>query len=249
MRNRAAQAAFRERRTEYIKHLEATIKQHEETLSSLQQSSRNAADEVLMLRYKNSLLERILLEKGINVTAELRAFAQYNDRPSVPQPAMAQALPATQPQHIVSQQSPLPQQHMQRAAVVGRQDAPPAAAAAAAAAPSHQPKREIMNPQGESVYIKESPDSRVAPNSRSSSVAAAIPTPPDQSAFQFSHNTTAPTSPADFHPGMPMAQTYYPSPYQAHMEELGKELGKLPRVLPILLCFVLKELGRPRLIP
>ena len=64
-RNRQAQAAFRERRTEYIKQLEATIKQNEEALRSLQQSHRTAADECLMLRYKNSLLERILLEKGL----------------------------------------------------------------------------------------------------------------------------------------------------------------------------------------
>ncbi|PSK60271.1 AP-1-like transcription factor [Elsinoe australis] len=71
-RNRQAQAAFRERRTEYIKQLEATIKQHEEALRSLQQSHRSAADECLMLRYKNSLLERILLEKGIDVQAELQ---------------------------------------------------------------------------------------------------------------------------------------------------------------------------------
>jgi len=63
-RNRQAQAAFRERRTEYIKQLESTIKHHEETLQNLQNSHRNAADECLMLRYKNSLLERILLEKG-----------------------------------------------------------------------------------------------------------------------------------------------------------------------------------------
>jgi hypothetical protein len=63
-RNRQAQAAFRERRTEYIKQLEATIKSHEEQLQALQQSHRSAADECLMLRYKNSLLERILLEKG-----------------------------------------------------------------------------------------------------------------------------------------------------------------------------------------
>ena len=63
-RNRQAQAAFRERRTEYIKQLEATIKHQEETLQNLQQSHRSAADECLMLRYKNSLLERILLEKG-----------------------------------------------------------------------------------------------------------------------------------------------------------------------------------------
>lgn len=63
-RNRQAQAAFRERRTEYIKQLESTIKIHEENLQNLQQSHRSAADECLMLRYKNSLLERILLEKG-----------------------------------------------------------------------------------------------------------------------------------------------------------------------------------------
>ena len=63
-RNRQAQAAFRERRTEYIKQLEQTIKHHEETLQNLQQSHRIAADECLMLRYNNSLLERILLEKG-----------------------------------------------------------------------------------------------------------------------------------------------------------------------------------------
>ncbi|KAJ8120956.1 hypothetical protein ONZ43_g2474 [Nemania bipapillata] len=48
-RNRQAQAAFRER------------------------PHRNAAEECLMLRYKNSLLERILLEKGIDVQAELQA--------------------------------------------------------------------------------------------------------------------------------------------------------------------------------
>jgi len=64
-RNRQAQAAFRERRTEYIKQLEDTIKQNEDALRSLQQSHRSAADECLMLRYKNSLLERILLEKGL----------------------------------------------------------------------------------------------------------------------------------------------------------------------------------------
>ncbi|KAI9806324.1 MAG: hypothetical protein M1825_006439 [Sarcosagium campestre] len=72
-RNRQAQAAFRERRTEYIKQLETTIKHHEDTLQNLQQSHRSAADECLMLRYKNSLLERILLEKGIDVQAELSA--------------------------------------------------------------------------------------------------------------------------------------------------------------------------------
>jgi hypothetical protein len=35
-------------------------------LANLQAAHRHAADECLMLRYKNSLLERILLEKGIS---------------------------------------------------------------------------------------------------------------------------------------------------------------------------------------
>lgn len=63
-RNRQAQAAFRERRTEYIKQLEDAIRTHEQNLANLQAAHRHAADECLMLRYKNSLLERILLEKG-----------------------------------------------------------------------------------------------------------------------------------------------------------------------------------------
>jgi hypothetical protein len=76
-RNRQAQAAFRERRTEYIKQLEETIRVHESNLHSLQAAHRNAADECLMLRYKNSLLERILLEKGKpNSTGP--AFAQLS---------------------------------------------------------------------------------------------------------------------------------------------------------------------------
>ncbi|RMD44853.1 hypothetical protein DV735_g332, partial [Chaetothyriales sp. CBS 134920] len=81
-RNRQAQAAFRERRTEYIKQLETTIQHHEEQLQSLQQSHRQAADECLMLRYKNSLLERILLEKGIDVQAELALKGSPHLQPS-----------------------------------------------------------------------------------------------------------------------------------------------------------------------
>lgn len=50
---------------DYVKYLEAQVKQLEESLSEVQQNHRSAADECLMLRYKNSLLERILLEKGM----------------------------------------------------------------------------------------------------------------------------------------------------------------------------------------
>ncbi|KAL2390233.1 hypothetical protein RJ035_001463 [Blastomyces gilchristii] len=105
-RNRQAQAAFRERRTEYIKQLETTIKHNEETLQSLQQSHRSAADECLMLRYKNSLLERILLEKGIDVQAELR---MKSGSPDVPP-----AKPARQP---ISQNSPLSRTAINRQSV------------------------------------------------------------------------------------------------------------------------------------
>jgi hypothetical protein len=63
-RNRQAQAAFRERRTEYIKQLEETIQANEVNLHNLQTTRQSAADECIILRYKNSLLERMLLEKG-----------------------------------------------------------------------------------------------------------------------------------------------------------------------------------------
>jgi len=44
-------------------------------LANLQQSHRTAADECLMLRYKNSLLERILLEKGTAGHVSEQGFA------------------------------------------------------------------------------------------------------------------------------------------------------------------------------
>ncbi|KAK4985255.1 hypothetical protein LTR66_008234 [Elasticomyces elasticus] len=105
-RNRQAQAAFRERRTEYIKQLEATIKAHEDNLQSLQQSHRNAADECLMLRYKNSLLERILLEKGIDIQAELHAKGgSPASRPTVlPPPASGSLTQPPMQRTVVSRQ-------------------------------------------------------------------------------------------------------------------------------------------------
>ncbi|KAI1931318.1 hypothetical protein LOY88_004035 [Ophidiomyces ophidiicola] len=118
-RNRQAQAAFRERRSEYIKQLEATIQRHEDALRALQQNHRAAADECLMLRYKNSLLERLLLEKGIDVHAELRLKTTTAAAP-------ANALPAAQRPHQKSPFArPPPLAHP------GGFSAPAAAAAAA----------------------------------------------------------------------------------------------------------------------
>jgi len=70
-RNRDAQAAFRERRIEYIKELEERVKTYSARLRAMEAKRTDSADECLMLRYKNSLLERILLHKGIDVNAEL----------------------------------------------------------------------------------------------------------------------------------------------------------------------------------
>jgi hypothetical protein len=61
---RQAQAAFRDRRTEYIKRLEDTVQLCNGKLESLQQTLDKVVDERLTLRYKNSLLERILVEFG-----------------------------------------------------------------------------------------------------------------------------------------------------------------------------------------
>jgi hypothetical protein len=64
-RNRDAQAAFRERRIEYIKELEEKVKAYSGRLRALEAKRTEGVDECLMLRYKNSLLERILVHKGM----------------------------------------------------------------------------------------------------------------------------------------------------------------------------------------
>ncbi|KAI5795502.1 hypothetical protein DFH27DRAFT_126223 [Peziza echinospora] len=202
MRNRAAQAAFRERRTEYIKHLEATIKHHEEQLSSLQQSSRNAAEEVLMLRYKTSLLERILLEKGIDVQSELRAFSQ-----SEPTPAPTAPMQSVEHRHSIHAQN-LHRQSVSRAT----------------------PKRGSVSQTPDAIYIKTSPIMQPTPVSRASSPhinSSAMPTPPDATAGFLPHSVVS-TPTADFvntgsSSSMPIPHNYYPSPYQTHMEELEQE--------------------------
>ena len=213
--------AFRERRTEYIKHLEATIKHHEEQLSSLQQSSRNAAEEVLMLRYKTSLLERILLEKGIDVQSELRAFSQ-SDTPA-PTAQMGTVPQQHRPQHSMHQQ----QMHRQS---ISR---------------PVQKRGSISQQTPDVIYIKTSPMMQPTPESRATSPNAnttTMPTPPDATSTStgFIPHSVVSTPASDFVSPGPQSSgcmaiphtSYYPSPYQAHMEELGK----LPLVLLCLLC-------------
>ncbi|MCJ1407178.1 hypothetical protein MMC19_001248 [Ptychographa xylographoides] len=64
--NRQAQADFRKRRAQYIRQLESTTKQQCETIKDMEQKCRVAVEECSTLRYKNSCLERKLIEKGIH---------------------------------------------------------------------------------------------------------------------------------------------------------------------------------------
>ncbi|KAI9737490.1 MAG: hypothetical protein M1834_009645 [Cirrosporium novae-zelandiae] len=239
-RNRQAQAAFRERRTEYIKQLEATIKRQEETLQNLQQSHRSAADECLMLRYKNSLLERILLEKGIDVQAELRS------RQGGAHVAQIKASPTS---HI----SPI------QRAVVNRQHQVRRPNAAIA------PKLDTVEKsnQAAGIYPNQSPQLHPTPPSHASSPSTArspgFPQggmTPSTSEFQPQsqmHIQSLPsgmagngqpnasvsqTPPGSMHAAIspPMDQkgghvppgagnapnSYYPSPFQRHIDQLGK---------------------------
>ncbi|EHK96791.1 hypothetical protein M7I_7498 [Glarea lozoyensis 74030] len=110
-RNRQAQAAFRERRTEYIKQLEETIRVHETNLHNLQTAHRSAADECLMLRYKNSLLERILLEKEQEYDAQADMVEDQEPAESGPGP-YPEPLPQPPSRHLNQQIHPQqPQQN------------------------------------------------------------------------------------------------------------------------------------------
>lgn len=62
--NRRAQKAFRERRSEHMAHLEVAMEQMKKELHDSQKAQSNAKEELLMVKYKNSLLERLLLENG-----------------------------------------------------------------------------------------------------------------------------------------------------------------------------------------
>jgi len=63
-RNRDAQAAFRERRMEYVKDLENDMKSLRAEVQVLRATRSSGAEESLMLRYENSFLTRLLIENG-----------------------------------------------------------------------------------------------------------------------------------------------------------------------------------------
>lgn len=219
-RNRQAQAAFRERRTEYIKQLEETIRVHESNLHNLQTAHRTAADECLMLRYKNSLLERILLEKGIDVQAELRA--------KTGSPNLG---PTHMPQNLV-QPPPIQRAIMNRHHQSRRSNS--------SIAPKHEPINQSP--------IAPSPKSRPTPSSHSNSptntASGFSPAPSDSMSMrggvagitrQQMQQPMPPTSqalrpqnvqhaPVQRHQPQTSGASFYPTPaFQNHIEQLEQE--------------------------
>lgn len=239
-RNRQAQAAFRERRTEYIKQLETTIKQHEEALQSLQQNHRAAADECLMLRYKNSLLERILLEKKIDVQAELKSKAEGATVVQLPTQPLGGPQPTPVQRALLNR---LGQVRRSTSGSSSRALRPHSSKSSSVLSPRLQPSQHsqivsavttksligiakggMISP---SVDMKAQqpqqppppPESQAYPQQQPSRLS--IPT--SRSSMQGTTPSTADTSRSSEMGSTAGTQTsFYPSPFQAHIEQLGK---------------------------
>lgn len=63
-KNREAQVSYKNRQSAYVKNLEDSNEHIGKEIRNLQQIHAATREECLLLRYKNSLLERILFEKG-----------------------------------------------------------------------------------------------------------------------------------------------------------------------------------------
>jgi len=183
-----------------MKKLEATIKQNEETLSNLSNTARLAQETVLMLRYKNSLLERILLEKGIDVKSELEACGHPYDTAVSAPPACTMASDTI---------------HGHTAPILGN---------------GSLFKPQTSQAQDNTLTFKMSPLLQSAALSHSSSptVSSAVPTPPDQTGVAFSPRNGMSASdftspPASGFVSLPP----YPA-FRSHLEELGKLPPVLP---------------------
>ncbi|PWY84578.1 hypothetical protein BO94DRAFT_104812 [Aspergillus sclerotioniger CBS 115572] len=232
-RNRQAQAAFRERRTEYIRQLESTIKRNEESLQTLQQNHRTAADECLMLRYKNSLLERILLEKGIDVQAELRLKAGAPGAGAGKPTPMAAKPPTTLERAAVNRTSaqrhpgiapkePFSMaQHRDNAYGIPSpqfQATPPSHVSS----PSHAkspgfPFQGAMSPVGVDPQAQQR--SQMLSHSRNLSQAS-----PPMSIGQPESTDPKSAMPGGTNPRAPrVPSAYYPSPFQKHYDQLEQE--------------------------
>ncbi|MCJ1250111.1 hypothetical protein MMC30_007337 [Trapelia coarctata] len=110
--NTRAQSKLRERRTEYIGQLEKAVKDRNETLQNEQQNYRSTTNDLLMLRYSQSFLERVLFEKGVNVKAELEAMAHLT--PTAAQDDSKQESPQEQQQSQEQRQWELHYQQLEK---------------------------------------------------------------------------------------------------------------------------------------
>ncbi|OAP57973.1 hypothetical protein AYL99_07063 [Fonsecaea erecta] len=231
-RNRQAQAAFRERRTEYIKQLETTIQHHEETLQNLQQSHRAAADECLMLRYKNSLLERILLEKGIDVQAELALKGSPTLRPHRAPPMTGQASPMQKA--MLSRQQARPRTSM--APPIQTVNHPPHIGGARnfAGSPTAQPTPPSQHSSPSTARSPgfalqggmTSPAMEMATQQPQQQLQGRILPPPHRSSFlaqprQQGHPMSG-QSTSQVYPPRTQQESYYPASFQKHYTQLGK---------------------------
>ncbi|PBP23047.1 bZIP transcription factor (MeaB) [Diplocarpon rosae] len=68
-RNRDSQATCRERRKEHISELEKVVQDQKDKLQELQKAHASAKEEILGLKYKKSLLDRILIEQSMSLTS------------------------------------------------------------------------------------------------------------------------------------------------------------------------------------
>lgn len=243
-RNRQAQAAFRERRTEYIKQLETTIQHHEETLQNLQQSHRAAADECLMLRYKNSLLERILLEKGIDVQAELALKGSPNLRPHRGPPVTGQASPMQKAMLSRQQQArnrPVmapPIQTVNSSSQIGGQRNFAGSPTAQPTPPSQQSSPSTARSPGFAMHGgMASPATDIAGPQQPQQQPQARPLPPQHPSYAsqprshartMSHPATTQPYPPRTQPTPTVQDNYYPASFQKHYSQLGKLTPSFP---------------------
>ncbi|KAK6371293.1 hypothetical protein LTS17_009024 [Exophiala oligosperma] len=244
-RNRQAQAAFRERRTEYIKQLETTIQHHEETLQNLQQSHRAAADECLMLRYKNSLLERILLEKGIDVQAELALKGSPNLRPHRAPPVTGQASPMQkamlsrqqQARHRPAMAPPI--QTVNSSSQVGGQrnfagspnvqPTPPSqhSSPSTARSPGFALQGGMTSPATDMTSQQQQPGGRTLPPPQHQNYA-----PQRRVMARSISNSNAPHGfPQRPQPNPTMQDNYYPASFQKHYSQLEQEYDAQPDIM------------------
>lgn len=192
---------------------------HESNLHNLQGAHRTAADECLMLRYKNSLLERILLEKGIDVQAELRAkTGSPNLGPTHVPPNMVQPPPI--------QRAIMNRHHQSRRSN-------------SSIAPKSEPHSSLPPPLQPHSSATSPKNSRPTPSSHSNSPtnAAFSPAPSDNTSVRGSVGARPPMSQMQGAPRPQMMQngsrpgpptsnggaSFYPTPaFQNHIEQLGK---------------------------